>query len=102
MSHKFRPVCHLSLATKRVQKNQWTDDIMDMVDWQTLEKYMKTVPNNKATNLVKLMHGWQFTTCRQTLMRMEEADNDTYMTNGECPLGCGCREDDHHYLVCQK
>ena len=75
---------------------------MDMVDWQTLEKYMKTVPNNKATSLVKLMLGWQFTTDRQTLMRTEEADDDTDMTHGECPLGCGCREDDHHYLVCQK
>ena len=85
-----------------LRKNQWTDDTMDMIDWQTLEKYMNTVPNNKATNLVKLMHGWQFTTGRQTLMRTEEADEDTDMANGECPLGCGCREDDHHYLVCQK
>ena len=40
---------------------------------------MNTVPNNKATNLVKLMHGWQF----KTLMRTEEADDDTDMAKGE-------------------
>ena len=62
-----------------LRKNQWTDDTMDMIDWQTLEKYMNTVPNNKATNLVKLMHGWQF----KTLMRTEEADDDTDMAKGE-------------------
>ena len=74
---------------------------MALIDWNILEKYMNTVPHNKATNLIKLMHGWQFTTGRQMLMQAEDDDDDTSM-NGDCPLGCGCREEDHHYLVCQK
>ena len=75
---------------------------MELVDWNTLGKYMITVPHNKTTNLVKLMHGWQFsTTGRQSFMRTDDDDDDTGMKR-DCPLGCGCWEDDHHYLVCQK
>ena len=91
-----RPLCIYLL-----KKNHWTNETMALIDWNILEKYMNTVPHNKATNLIKLMHGWQFTTGRQMLMQAEDDDDDTSM-NGDCPLGCGCREEDHHYLVCQK
>lgn len=86
-----------------LQTNKWTKETMELVDWNTLGKYTKTVLHNKkTTNLVKLMHGWQFsTTGRQSLMRTDDDDDDTGM-NRDCPLGCGCREDDHHYLVCEK
>ena len=79
-----------------------------MIDWNTLEKYMNTVvPHDKVTsNLIKLtVHGgWQFVmTGRQMLMWTENGnDHDTGM-KGDCSLGCGCWEEDHHYyLVSQK
>ena len=68
-----------------------------------LEKYMNTVPHDKATNLIKLMmHRWQFMTAGRYMLMPTEDDNDETSMNGDCLLGCGChQEEDHHYLVYQ-
>jgi hypothetical protein len=44
------------------KKQQWTEGIFDtVVDWDSLEKLLRTLTYVELTQLVKMMHGWQNT-----------------------------------------
>ena len=70
------------------------------IDWITNGKYLTKVSYGKLTNLIKLQFGWQHTNERKILINVEGEKEDG-MSDG-CPLGCGCVEQTHHYLQCNK
>ena len=73
--------------------------VFDSIDWAPLEGYLKSVPTPKLTNLIKLIHGWQFSSSRKALF---ESSDKPSACDGMCPLLCGEKDHVHHYLRCTK
>lgn len=81
-------------------RNHWTQQVFESIDWISLEKYLITVTDSKHKNLIKLIHGWQHTSQRETMLR--DLDTESNGLDGTCPMGCGAVEDNHHHLCCPK
>ena len=78
-------------------KFNWSTETFNNIDWITMGKYLRRVPQAKLTNLIKLQHGWQHTNERKLMI---QGDDDDRMKDN-CPLaGCECVENNHHYLTC--
>ena len=90
-----RPLIQYLLAC-----NQWTQPVFESIDRITLEKYLTNVPDSKRTNLINLMHGWQHTSQRKSMIC--DSDTESNGLDGACPLGCGAVECNHYYLRCNK
>ena len=79
-------------------KFQWSQGTYHSIDWITIGKYLRRVPQGKLTNLIKFQHGLQYTTARKLHIKGHDAEDLT--SHDLCPLGCGCAEHNHHYLTC--
>ena len=42
-------------------KYGWSDNIFSKIDWDSLEAYLKGLPQQVRTNVLKLRYGWQYT-----------------------------------------
>ena len=96
-----------------LEKTEWTQTKLDMVDWLSIGKYLKGLTDTRRCTLIKLMHGWQnigeqkykFHISKQA---HQQKDGDTNEDNKEeehaiaaCPAHCGERETHLHYIQCQ-
>ena len=83
-----------------MEKHRWTRNIFESVDWIPLESYLSSVPLAKQTKILKLIHGWQFTSLRKAMMT--SIDDQKIIKTSLCPLQCGENDHNHHYLRCTK
>jgi len=77
-----------------MDKEGWTDNTMNSIDWTAHGTYLKTIPFNKKVNVVKMCHDWQFNKHRAAMF--EESDDNL------CPLICKEEEKKLHHLRCTK
>ena len=71
------------------RKNNWTEAQFKMVNWQAYEKYLKQLPGEKRTNVIKMQHGWIFTVERDHLFKSGQEDTyETRTTSPCCPFNC--------------
>jgi hypothetical protein len=82
-------------------KTGWTDVVFDKVNWDALERYLKTVAPGKRTNIIKVQHGWHHT-CERDAMFKETSDFQSGHTSTFCPFGCGESDYRWHFLRCTK
>jgi hypothetical protein len=82
-----------------MEKHGWDSTTFHSIDWIPLESYLKGVPTSKLTNIVKLIHGWQFSTTRKAMI---DQDKDEETCDGLCPLGCTHKDHVYHYLQCMR
>ena len=75
-----------------INKNKWTFDNIQQINWTAIEAALKTYKPCYCTRIAQLMHDWQFTGTRKQLMGDGE---------GMCPTKCGQVETYMHYLVCK-
>ncbi|GFH47803.1 hypothetical protein CTEN210_04279 [Chaetoceros tenuissimus] len=82
-------------------KTGWSQHQFDTVNWEALERYMKTVAPGKRTNIIKAQHGWHHT-CERDAMFKETSDFQSKHTSTLCPFGCGESDYRWHFLRCNK
>jgi hypothetical protein len=82
------------------EKAGWTEDIFDLVDWNSFGAFMKRLSVSKRAKVVKLQHNWQNTGRQKGLFLRSAGDNDAATEAEQCPMGCGLYEAPLHYLIC--
>ena len=65
---------------------------MNTICWEGTEKLISTYKPYYRTQMMKLMHHWQYIGERKLLMKEE---------TGQCPMQCGELESKLHYLQCK-
>ena len=96
-----------------LEKTEWTRTKLDMVDWLTIGKYLKSLTDTRRCTVIKLMHGWQnigeqkykFHISKKVNQQKEGDTNDNNKDEEQeiaaCPSHCGERETNLHYIQCQ-
>ena len=105
VGQKIRDIIHSKPLRKYIQqKESWTDEVFDSVDWPAFERCMKKLSIHKRINVTKYIFNWQNTGRQKQLFEMWRADCDDREPQdvGQCPMGCGEHEDSQHYLQCTK
>ena len=102
---KIRDILHSKpLRAYVMEKEDWTEDIFNSVDWQAFERGMQKLSIHKRINVTKYIFNWQNTGRQKQLFEdgraMQEERNPQIV--GTCPMGCGEHEDSQHYLRCTK
>jgi len=41
------------------QRNNWDSKMLDIIDFDAFGRYMKSLPNQRRTNVTKKIHNWQ-------------------------------------------
>ena len=84
---------NMNLQQYICDKSGWSIATFSSVDWHGLGAYMKSIPNTKQTNVIKMVHNWIH----------DGYQKDLFATEGEahiCPAECGRREAHQHYISC--
>ena len=82
-------------------KNSWSEDTFQKVDWNATERYMKVVSIGTRAKAFKLQYNWQNTGQQKGLfMTSAGAMPDVVHEASRCPMGCGKYEEPLHYLQC--
>ena len=105
IGQKIRNIIHSNpLWTYIQQKESWTDEVFDSVDWPAFERCMNKLSIHKQINVTKYVFNWQNTGCQKLLFEMQRAEhkNREPQDVGQCPMGRGEHEDFQHYLRCTK
>ena len=76
------------------EKFKWTDKTLDLIDWNVIEHYMKTLSISQKVKYIKLAHKW-----RPTHSKLFQTSNGTTQPP-ECPLCGDDKEDDDHPYTC--
>lgn len=74
------------------QKYDWTNDILQSIDWDLFSYCYSKHQIHKMTNIIKYIHGWQFTKGKEH--QQNPKSSPTW------PVGCGEQETQLHYLTC--
>ena len=48
-----------NLIKYMLNKNSWTQDIFESIDWNPMKIFMNSITSLQVTNVVKLVHHWQ-------------------------------------------
>jgi hypothetical protein len=84
------------------QKNNWSNDTVNLVNWTAIAGLMQRLSASKRVKVAKLHHNWQ-NTGRQKGLFLRSGGNFEDAEEAElCPMGCGKYEDTLHYLHCTK
>ena len=95
-------------------KHKWTRKIIELIDWNGIEKYLKSLPMYRRIKLVQLIHDWQHTGQQKELFerskcthtpndidkRAAKLHEDHIVTMAKCPFQCNHRETHLHYMEC--
>ncbi|GFH50505.1 hypothetical protein CTEN210_06981 [Chaetoceros tenuissimus] len=85
------------------RKLSWSRDTFDKVNWPALELYLKNLPGDKRTNVIKMQHGWIFTAERDHLFQSKTtAEYETRTESPCCPFKCNDIDYKWHFLTCKK
>ena len=71
----------------------WNNHIFQTINWDTFKAHPQKQTATRATNIIKLVHGWQNDGCRKGLFY--DIQEDTM-----CPTGCGETELRQHCMNC--
>lgn len=82
-------------------KTGWSLSQFETVNWDAMERYMKSVAPGKRTNVIKEQHRWHHT-CKRDAMFKESSDFQSKHTSTLCPFGCGESDYRWHFLRCAK
>ena len=52
-------ICRPTLVQYLLQKNGWDCQTFDLIDWDAMEAYQKSISGVQETNVIKLAHNWQ-------------------------------------------
>jgi len=77
--------------------------MMETIDFAAFGSYMKSLPNQRRTNVIKYIHNWQNTGRQKQkflISKKTDGDNVEEWDNTKCPHGCGEIEAAQHYLTC--
>ena len=84
------------------QKEDWTDEVFEAVDWRAFEVAMNKLTIHKQINVAKYIFNWQNTGKQKKLFEnsnaITEQRNPTCV--GMCPMQCGESETPQHFLQC--
>ena len=83
-------------------KEEWTQETFDLVDWDALERCLGKMSIHKRINAAKYMFNWQNTGRQKQHFEDSLARNEDRPPKnaGLCPMGCGQYECSQHFLVC--
>lgn len=85
------------------KKIHWSVETFDKVNWPALELYLKSLPGEKQTNLIKMQHGWIFTAEPDHLFQSKTtAEYETRTESPCCPFKCDKIDYKWHFLTCNK
>ena len=101
VGQKIRDLLHSKpLWTYIQQKENWTDDVFDSVDWPAFEWCMNKLSVHKRINVTKYVFNWQNTGRQKQLFELGRAARKEREPQdvGQCPMGCSEHEDSQHYL----
>ena len=105
VGQKIRDIIHSRPLRLYIQdKESWTDEVFDSVDWPAFERCMQKLSIHKRINVTKYIFNWQNTGRQKQLFEMRQAEREGRdpCDVGQCPMGCGEHEDSQHYLRCTK
>ena len=74
------------------EKYGWNEEMIECIEWKSLEMAMKTYTEYKKSKIVQLIWDWQ-----NVGRQKERIEQD----NGQCPLHCNEYDTHAHYLVCK-
>ena len=77
--------------------------MLEIIDFDAFSRYMKSLPNQRRTNVIKYIHNWQNTgRQKQNFLRAKkkDIDDDEAWETTKCPHRCGKLETEQHYLKC--
>ena len=92
-----------------MKKKGWNERVMTSIEWEGIEKMMKSAPPLRRTKLIQLLHNWQNTGRQKGIFRdsrikigtevpLEPTTEETHCH--KCPDGCEEEESDLHFLEC--
>ena len=96
-----------------MQRNGWKLSTLLNIDWNGLEKVLKSMPLHRRFKLLQLIYNWQNVGSQKQCF-LESAEKPipyelkstaklrtAYQTNmGTCPFQCGQKERNMHYMSC--
>ena len=73
------------------EKDSWTFETYDKVEWKGIESYMGSIPNTIQTNVINMTHNWIHYGYQKDVFTTE---GDAYL----CLVECGRMEAQQHYI----
>ena len=81
-----------ALMDYQQSKFRWTEETMELIDWQSFSLFTSSKTMHEMTNIVKFIFGWQHVGTQKRYFNSKSKQI-------KCPL-CNMDEDQHHYLTC--
>ena len=81
-----------------MQRNDWTKEIFNSIDWDAHESYLTKLPYLKAVKVIKYIHDWQNTGAQKELFDSKRHEPEHQHHKYQCPMKCGRQETAQHFL----
>ena len=95
------------------RKNHWTNTVLNTIDWNGIESYLKGLPIQKRYSILQLVHNWQNTGAQKELFshntstykqmkdpKLLKLVDEQIAHDASCPFQCGMKETHMHYMEC--
>lgn len=92
----YNMCCHICLLMSLVvkEKNKWTDQQCEYIDWKAMKKATKNLTKSQHTFVSKYIHGWLPT-------RGHPGYDNFKCVRKTCPLCKQETESNNHFIVCE-
>ena len=91
IGQKIRDLRHTANLREFIQeKENWEDEVFDLVDWNAFEACLGRMSVHKRINVTKYVFNWQNTGRKKQLFECSQAtlEGRSPQDVGECPMGC--------------